>query len=355
MSYKVFHAADFVTDETFIKFVERSDSNCISDWEEWIIDHPENKEEFDKAKEIVEALLNNKRIPLINLHKKEFSQKLITEIEKTEKKAVRIYSRLWQKVAASLIFLISVSYLWYFLSINNQGASDIAYNEVYVPTGEKSQVILSDGTHIWINSGSRLKYPVEFNNETRNVYLEGEAYFEVTKQNGSVFKVYTKNTEIEVLGTSFNVNAYPDDDETRTTVIEGLVSMSVLEEDIEPIVIKPNQVAILKDAKLTVMSRGSENSKEIRVIDKINTSPVTSWKDHLLVFDDETFEDIAVKMERWFNVEILIEDEYLKQQRYTGKFIHNETVYQVLEIIKTTTPLEYIFKENEITIIKDNS
>jgi ferric-dicitrate binding protein FerR (iron transport regulator) len=107
-------------------------------------------------------------------------------------------------------------------------------------------------------------------------------------------------------------------------------------------------MAVIKD--LPDDKKMKPDDKDLNVIDKVNTSVVTAWKDQLLIFADETFEDMAIKMERWFNMKIRIEDDKLKKDRYTGKFVNNETVYEVLEAIDVTTPIEYIIHEDEIII-----
>jgi ferric-dicitrate binding protein FerR (iron transport regulator) len=118
---------------------------------------------------------------------------------------------------------------------------------------------------------------------------------------------------------------------------------------IDPVLIKPNQMAILKYSG-PAETGNLKPIESLNIENKVNTVVITSWKDQMLVFADEPFEDIAVKMERWFNMKIRIDDNLLKHERYTGKFVHNETVYEVLEAIKLTTPIVYTVKNEEIII-----
>ncbi|MBN1158795.1 MAG: FecR family protein [Bacteroidales bacterium] len=353
MTKRVFESfEDFLLDDSFKQYVERSDDQSFSYWNEWIAAHPSLKTEFQKAVEVSLTLINNCK-NAINIDKQESLKSLLSEIEKTGK------TRPWKtnipklllRIAAVIVLSAGLAWIWDVLRKESPHMIEhIVYNEIIVPTGEKSQIILSDGTHIWINSESRLKYPVTFGNESRPVTLEGEAYFEVTKNSKSVFTVNTKDAEIQVLGTAFNVKSYPEDLKTQTTVISGLVKIEPTRQNIEPVLIKPNQMAVISEIPEATEAKDNEVTPELSILNNVNTEVLTSWKDHLLVFADETFEDIAVKMERWYNVKIMILNDELKQERYTGKFVNNETVYEVLEAIKMTTPIVYSAKENIISI-----
>jgi len=184
----------------------------------------------------------------------------------------------------------------------------LAFNEIIVPIGEKAQVILADNTHVWINSGSRFKYPVKYDSQTREVFLEGEAYFDVTKQHGKPFIVNTKDVKIRVLGTAFNVKNYPKDRTSETTVVRGLVKVESALAQNNSVLVNPNEMAIfVKESKQIAVASNSEKPDEKPlsetslqpiIISKINLEVVTCWTDQQLVFTDETLEDMVVKMER---------------------------------------------------------
>ena len=258
----------------------------------------------------------------------------------------------WARAAAVILLLTGLAWGWNTVFNNKQADEQHVYNEIIVPIGEKSQIILSDGSHVWINSGSHFKYPVNFSNDKRDVILEGEAYFDVTNRRGTKFVVNTHDVRIEVLGTAFNVKSYPEDKKTQTTVVRGLVSVESKISKDAPILIHPDQMATIHEEPRISTPDITTSAKNLVITNKVNTAVITSWKDQLLVFADETFEDIAVKMERWYNVKISIDDNELKQARYTGKFVHNETIYEVLEAIKITTPIKYSVTEAGITITR---
>jgi transmembrane sensor len=344
---------DFILDETFREYVMGSPESSVTFWNNWITEHPEKANEFRKAVNILRTLLHTRKID-ININKHESLVELLTKMEESQKKPVRQRFLLpaWIRVAAIIIFSIGLAWLWNWSYGIFKGNETIAYNEVIVPVGEKSQVLLSDGTHVWINSGSRFKYPVRFGKQSRDVYLSGEAFFDVTHHEKQTFVVNTSDARIKVLGTAFNVKAYPEDLKTQTTVVRGLVSVQNIRSKGETVLIRPTQMAVIKkEAALENMHSG--NSLPIlKVVNRINVEAVTCWKDQLLVFADEPFEEMAMKMDRWFSVHIIIEDNKLKKERYNGKFVHNETIYQVLEAIKVTTPIRYIVKNNEIRIVR---
>jgi transmembrane sensor len=342
---------DLILDETFKEYIEATNDESVAFWNKWIQDHPERSDEVKRAKTVLITLLGNKRME-IPVDKNESLNRLMQEINKMPKegRSKINFSSFWMRAASVIILAIAFAWIWQMISVNRKTpAQKIVYNEIIVPVGEKAQAILSDGTHVWINSGSHFKYPVEFGQASRDVSLRGEAYFDVKKRGKSTFTVNTHDVRVVVLGTAFNIKAYPEDLKTQTTVVRGLVRVESNEKGIEPVLIRPNQMAVLRSSRPSEAGK-MQPIKSLAVENQVNTVVITSWKDQMLVFADETFEDIAVKMERWFNMKIRIEDNLLKQERYTGKFVHNETVYEVLEAIKLTTPIVYTVKNEEIVI-----
>jgi ferric-dicitrate binding protein FerR (iron transport regulator) len=237
--------------------------------------------------------------------------------------------------------------------------------QVIVPSGEKTQLILPDGTQVWLNSESKLVYPASFSSRERKVNLEGEAYFNVTKVSKSKFTVYTQDVKVNVLGTKFNVKSYPNDPTIETTVVEGMVKVESEEpkSNFSPIILKPTERLVYKKDSRSASKKStsdvdpdpgklaSHSASNMKIIiSHVNTNNITSWKDHLLVFDNETFEEITLKLSRWYKVQIILLDEELKTQRYTGKFVHNESLTQVLEAIKLTTPIKYRSHQNQVEI-----
>jgi ferric-dicitrate binding protein FerR (iron transport regulator) len=342
---------DFILDESFREYVLESREDSILYWKNWIENHSDKADEVKKAVNILNTLLHTRKIDLA-IDKYESLQEILDKIEDESTYTARHRFSLpgWAKVAALSVLSIGLAWCWNQVYTMLKSPEVVVYTEIIVPIGEKSQVVLSDGTHVWINSGSSFKYPQRFAENEREVFLKGEAFFDVTKRNKQLFVVNTQDARVKVFGTAFNVKAYPEDTKTQTTVTRGLVSVQSTRNNEQAVLIRPNQMAVIKKETTALPTQQSSPAETFTVIDKINVEAVTCWKDQLLVFNNETFEDMALKMERWFNVKINIKDNSLKKERFNGKFVHNETVYQVLDAIKLTTPIRYKGIDNEIEI-----
>lgn len=218
----------------------------------------------------------------------------------------------------------------------------ISYNYLTIPRGGQFQLKLSDGTLVWLNSESRLKYPVAFNDgETRKVELVyGEAYFEVspsTQHNGATFKVLSRSQEIEVLGTEFNVKAYKDESNIYTTLINGKV---VITTATAKKILAPNQQANmnLKNNHITINPVADVKSE-------------ISWKKGLFSFKGKPLKEIAKVLERWYDVEIVFSRPALENINFNGVLSKNETIEEILKSILTTNSIKaYDIENKRITI-----
>jgi transmembrane sensor len=301
---------------------------------------------------------------------------MLEESRRISSTGSRAFLNRFLKIAA--IFIVGFSFSWAAFSfLDRRPQSDsLSYTQVITDKGQKSQIILCDGTRVWLNAETVLRYPAAFNEDQREVYLEGEAYFEVQKKENKVpFIVKTSDIDIEVVGTRFNVMAYSDEETVETTVVEGSIYVvrkgkeSLREQNVllktnqKATIIKKGSHIILSEVDLEkptlVKSAPNERSgspieqEQIVVSSSVDVELHTAWKDDLLVFKSETLENISYKLERWYDVKIHIEDEELKSYRYTGKFAHKETLNQVLEILSLTTPIHYTFEQNDLYIKKN--
>lgn len=281
----------------------------------------------------------------------------------------------WLQIAAIFILAFCLSWTVFYFMNRKPDTGSLEYNQIITTKGQKSQIILSDGTTVWLNSETTLRYPSAFNDMKREVFLEGEAFFEVQKKGNKIpFIVKTSEIDIKVLGTSFNVMAYPDEETIETTVVEGsvyIIRKGVKSSSDQNIILKPNQkVTLLKKGSRVILSEietakpimikstkaiqpiSPTKKEQILISRKVDIELHTAWKDDRLIFQSETFENICYKLERWYDVKIHVRNEELKKYRYTGKFVHNETINQVLEILKLTTPINYTFKQNDLFIDK---
>jgi len=201
-----------------------------------------------------------------------------------------------------------------------------AMNTLIVPYGKRTKVQLSDGSLIWLNSGSKLAYPASFNNDKRKVYLEGEAIFEVAHNKSQPFIVIAKDFEIEVLGTVFNVSNYADDPSINTVLKNGSVKIQYKDHSTN------NQSLIIKPGTLATYSKGTHNISTANVdIDRY-----FSWKDGIIIFKNDNLKSIMKQLSRYYNASIEIKNKQLEDQTFSGALDLKETAEQVLNIIKET-------------------
>jgi len=232
-------------------------------------------------------------------------------------------------------------------------------SKVMVPLGSKTRVQLPDGTLVTLNAGSNIHYETSFGQETREVWLEGEGYFKVTKNSAIPFVVKAKDVTIKALGTEFNVKAYPEENTIQTTLVNGLVTVSQMDtpDNTQVITLKPKQTVTIYEQTATakteqvVPEQPNPSPLPAQTIEKaaiekveikndIKTELYTSWKDPRWVIESELLSDLAVKLQRRFDVQIIIADEALKNYPFTGT-LTDETLEQILDIMKSIAPINY--------------
>ncbi|WP_303316525.1 FecR domain-containing protein [Flavivirga abyssicola] len=224
------------------------------------------------------------------------------------------------------------------LSYVNNITQTTTYNTLCVPHGKTFQVALSDGTKVDLNAGTTLKYPVNFlKDQPRQVYLEGEAYFDVTHDANHKFIVNADNLNIEVLGTEFNISSYAEDATIETTLEEGSVKVYDISSEHEAVFLTPNEQ--------------SSFNKKLKTISKktVNTKYYTSWRQGALLFKSESFTQIVKKLERSYNVIIIGYDETLGQEKFTATF-RDKTIEQIILYFSEAYGFNYKITKNKITI-----
>lgn len=215
----------------------------------------------------------------------------------------------------------------------------LVYNTLRIPYGKTFEVQLSDGTIVHLNSGTSLRYPVHFlKNQSRQVYLIGEAYFEVAKDKAHPFTVNTQEVNVEVLGTKFNVNTYTEDVTTDVVLVEGKVSLYKDKKTTE------NQVYLTPGLKGST-TRGQEKI----TTENVNTDYYTAWVKGSLVFKNASFNDIIKKLERHYNVTFINKNKVLGKEIFNARF-DNEPIEVVLKYFSDSYAIDYKINEDKITI-----
>ena len=270
------------------------------------------------------------------------------------------------RIAAVIIMLIGISGFFFFMN-GSKNNSNFAQNILEVPYGSMSILTLPDGTKLWVNSGSKLTYNSDYGKKNRDIYLTGEAYFDVAKNRKLPFVVHALNVKIKAIGTSFNVKAYPDEKKVETTLIQGLVeieksgSKSIIllnpsQKIIIPEVEKPEPI-VQKNQKVQLskkMNVSMEATDTAIILDKeIDTEKEISWKNGKLIFDREPLSSLTVKLERRYDVDFYFETEKLKEYKYSGIFM-DLSLEQILEAMKYSSPIDFVIKDKKV-FLKEKS
>jgi ferric-dicitrate binding protein FerR (iron transport regulator) len=270
------------------------------------------------------------------------------------------------KYAAILVLMVSLSstLTWWFMK---PGEFTERMVEYVVPKGSKSSIKLPDGSVVWLNAGSKLQYATDFDKKERKVFLSGEAHFTVVSNKNKPFKVHTSDLIVRALGTKFNVKAYPEEKIITTILEEGVIDVQVIKgkkASKNQIKVEPNQKLVyFKDAKGDehIARREIEETKKItrideniRVVSEINTELYTSWKNDKWIIEGLTLKCLAPILERRYNIAISFSKDGVDQYKFSG-ILHNETVEQIMDVLRYTAPVKYSIVRDSIFISTDHA
>ncbi|WP_430972307.1 FecR family protein [Sunxiuqinia rutila] len=268
-------------------------------------------------------------------------ERLWKKVQQSEdKKEVRKLPRMhWYVAAAMLLLGLLIGNLIQLKAPEIK--SETTYYTAIAPKGSISQSVLPDGTIIFLNSGSELKYATDMSQTKREVYLNGEAWFDVQHSEEIPFLVHTDQYDVKVMGTEFNVKAYPEDQEVVTTLEEGSIqvmstSKLKLEHNIELV---PGEQLVYHKSKKTVQ------------VKDVKSQLFSSWKDNKLIFINMSLGELITLLERKYGVDITIQDQQLLKHHYDGT-IRNETIIEVLDILQKTLPINYVINDQKVIITK---
>ena len=212
----------------------------------------------------------------------------------------------------------------------------IKYNALKVPVGGMYQVTLPDGTKVWLNSETSLRYPERFDGSQRIVELEGEAYFEVTKDDKE-FIVITKTANVKVLGTHFNVSSYEEDSFFSSTLVEGKIKLASKQD------INTNSSIILAPEQRGIVDKRTSKIQ----VSTVDTEVYTAWKEGKFYFERERLDNILTRMSRWYDVDVFFDNESLKVETFTGVVLKNRPIDYLLNMISKTTKINYTITKSE--------
>ncbi len=273
-------------------------------------------------------------------------------------------------LVASLALLL-VTGVYTALRMNSLKSYEQNVNHVETPFGSRTNIILPDGTEVWLNSGSKLTYPTVFSGKNRVVNLSGEAFFDVKKYSGSEFIVRVPDLDIRALGTQFNVKSYPDEDIIETFLLEGkvVVDRRKNKSTFKPITLKPRQkLTFVKDQAGSLQEQiDKPQDKPVEPVEKVQPIPRKqvqishvihpdadiSWKDEKLVIYSETLLSLSRKLERYYNIEIEFQDEDTKNYVFSGT-LDEVTIDEVMRAISVAAPISFSIEKNKVTLCSAN-
>jgi len=382
---------DFIDDQFFVNWVKNPTAESDQYWKQYIAGHPSEKESIDQAKYILAKFQTEKKRPndddarnvwlnvqakILNPPRKvgfinawlvaasialiigigtvifriienretsvNYTSMAMTKPEGNEVKL--IFSDNSEKRFASkdpaikynqhgAILVDSVT-LANEISTSNKPDKE-AFNQLIVPKGKRSSLTFSDGTRLYLNSGSQVIYPVVFNKKSREIYIRGEAYLEVTHDAGWPFIVKTDHLNVKVLGTEFNIKSYPDEANSSVVLVKGSVQAIV-----------KSQKTVMKESEVFNL----DNSTEKTSLGKTNVLEYVSWKDGWMYCTNERIESIARKLSRYYDVNIRFNESKVKDLTLTGKLDLKTECREVLDVISFIAPVDYKIIDGNIIL-----
>jgi ferric-dicitrate binding protein FerR (iron transport regulator) len=282
---------------------------------QWVEKSEDNRALFMRERKIYDALL------------------LVSPQSSLENKK-EVGTSLWMVSTAVAVFLLLLVSGLYWMRIRDERNFAAQYHTLQVPAGQRMKLILADNTNVWLNANTVFRYPSTFSKKDRTVYLEGEAYFEVSKNKEKPFIVKTNGGDINVTGTSFNVKARSEHQLFETSLFEG--SVEIYDNHRKMVSLKPNQQSVFKNGQL--------------VVSQITDYDQFLWRKGLIAFNNKSLEDILGTLSTYFDVQIRIEAQSLPKNTYTGKFRQSDGIDYALRVLQKSIRFSYE-KDDETGVI----
>lgn len=347
MKYLDYTVVDFLKDEYFVQWVKRPDQETNLFWESWIQNHPEKRDQIRQAREVIEHIHFNdlsEYEPTSDEYEKIFSKILRKEKSITSEAYVSKHKKLWnisayRKIAASLILAGLGIWCYLYLQSFYNAPSTQAVKQIIKqnPKGQRSIITLTDGTVVHLNANSRLVILENFSKNNRRVALEGEAFFDVVKNPQSPFTILCGDMKTTVLGTSFNIYAYPHKDNFQVALVTGKLVVGLKDTEEAAVELKANE-----------MVRYDKNTK---AINKANFTDLDfmAWKNGVLQFRDADIDEIVERLEQWYGVNITLDGTVGIKRKFSGKF-ENKSLEYVLDGISYASGFDYKIQDKEVII-----
>ncbi|MDD4405840.1 MAG: DUF4974 domain-containing protein [Parabacteroides sp.] len=287
----------------------------------WIKESPENRLQFKELQNIWQGL--NPPFDPDEIEVEKIQKDLLKKINKRHwhQHPLVIF---WQRTAAILVIPLILTVVYLFISHEPE---KITFQEIFAPYGTYTQVNLPDDSKVWLNAGSSIKYPTRFKKGSREVSLNGEAYFEVESDRKNPFTVHTSHVDVRATGTVFNVEAYPTDSIASVTMVRGKLGVTMNNQ---------SQIGLIPGERASF----NKNTLQCR-IEKTDPYKWYAWKDGLMVFRDDPLEYVFKRLGQTFNVEIKVMDKEIANQLYRATF-REESLSEILRLLKISAPIRYV-------------
>jgi transmembrane sensor len=383
-----------ISQESFLNYCFKRNDDDVRHWEKWLEENPELQKQVDDLCRMLMLMADESRKKTTDANFAELKQRILKS-ERKQSPGRYPFWRKWNVAAAAALIVVSTGLLWFVntqkpfetakiqdigpgghkatlilangkrvnLTDAQNGAiasqsgirirktmngqivyevsdvtgteASLGYNIIETPLGGEYQVNLPDGTHVWLNSGSSLRYPLQFAGNERRVELRGEGYFEVAHNKAMPFKVSSAGQVVEVLGTHFNVSAYADESIVKTTLLQGSVKVSTG-----------------SDSRILVPDQQAQLTKnKISVVDDVDIEDVVAWKNGYFKFN-ETLESIMSKISRWYGVEVVFQMKPDPQLTYSGKISRTRNISAILKIIEFDGDVHFKISGNKVYVTR---
>jgi transmembrane sensor len=361
MHHQLLTVTDLLKDESFINYCRRLNQQDVQYWEKYIAEHPEKKPLIDEAIHEYSILFT----ALANADLEDQLQKLRLKLEADEAAPVvplhstgkNFFRRFRYLIGTAAILLLAAGYFLWKQPETQHPKPDTEYAS---KPGERKSFQLPDGTQVSLNAGSTIIVGDSYGQTTRDVYLKGEAFFEVQHNKQLPFIVHTSDMDVKALGTAFNVRSY-NGEKSETALLRGLVEVTLKKDNNRKVLLHPDEKiswsTMVKNTASTTATPSSkketDESPAIKHVKKLEDGSVkeVAWMENKLAFDNDAFEDIVPQLARWYNVEISFDAEEVKHFHFTVTF-KKEKLEQVLEILGTIRPFKYRYDGKTIVISK---
>lgn len=352
MNIENYMLKDFLMDESFYNWVKQPNGGGAQFWETWLRNHPEKKIEVSEAKKIIMS---------ISFKDKSFSKDEITTLwDKIKEDSIEqktfvnrstvksTHTSVWKylKVAAVIFPFIVASVLFLFYPESPNEENEVTQQLIgkHIPKGQKLTVFLPDGSKVKLNAESTISYLKPFDSNQRIVQLDGEAFFEVTPDKSRPFIVKSGCIDTKVLGTSFNIKAYPEDKRVLVAVKSGTVSVENKNQDLPN---KLNKSIVLSPKEMATYSEKTNQT----IVSAYDPMEVLGWSDGVLYFDDASMDEFISKLERWYGIDIIVRRKKPISKGIVGVFT-NQSLEEILMGTKDASEFEYEFLANGKVLIK---